>query len=159
MPVRIRLSRRRLNRSRLRRSRLKRRRLQLGPLKLGRLGTPGRSPRLRRWVLAAVLIAVALVPYPVTGTTGAPPAAACRGGCQPGTMPSMVRWTATLPGTWAAAPGLTGTVPSSGLAYAAIGGGVAAVGAGLAVYAGAYQKGGPAQGVSPVAAKTAELLA
>jgi hypothetical protein len=86
-------------------------------------------------VLAAVLIAVALVPYPVTGATGTPPAAACRGGCQPGTMPSMVKWMATLPGTWVAAPGLTGTVPSSGLAYAATGGGVAAVGAGLAVYA------------------------
>jgi hypothetical protein len=107
----------------------------VGPLKLGRLGTPGRSPRLRRWVLAAVLIAVALVPYPVTGATGTPPAAACRGGCQPGTMPSMVKWMATLPGTWVAAPGLTGTVPSSGLAYAATGGGVAAVGVGLAVYA------------------------
>ena len=86
-------------------------------------------------MLAAVLIAVALVPYPVTGATGTPPAAACRGGCQPGTMPSMVKWMATLPGTWVAAPGLTGTVPSSGLAYAATGGGVAAVGVGLAVYA------------------------
>jgi hypothetical protein len=86
-------------------------------------------------VLAAVLLAVALVPYPVTGATGAPPAAACRTGCRPGAVPSMVRWTATLPGTWMAAPGLTGTVPSAGLAYAATGGGVAVVGVGLTVYA------------------------
>jgi PQQ-like domain len=87
-------------------------------------------------VLAAVLVGVALVPYPVTGATGAPPAAACRGGgCRPGAVLSMVRWTAPLPGTWVAAPGLTGTVPSSGLAYAAVGSGVAVVGAGLTVYA------------------------
>ena len=148
MSVRARLSRRRLRR--LRRNRLRQNRpkqshlklgriqlgpLKLGPLKLGRLGTAGRSPRLRRWVLAAVLLAVALVPYPVTGATGSPPAAACRAGCRPGAVPSMVRWTAALPGTWMAAPGLTGTVPSSGLAYAATGGGVAVVGVGLTVYA------------------------
>jgi putative pyrroloquinoline-quinone binding quinoprotein len=148
VPVRVRLSRRRLRRlrqNRLKQNRLKPGRFQLGPLKLGplklgplklgRLGTAGRSPRLRRWVLAAVLLAVALVPYPVTGATGAPPAAACREGCRSGAVPSMVRWTATLPGTWVAAPGLTGTVPSSGLAYAATGGGVAVVGVGLTVYA------------------------
>jgi hypothetical protein len=86
-------------------------------------------------VLAAVLIGVALVPYPGTGATGAPPAAACRAACRPGAVPSMVRWTASLPGAWMAAPGMTGTVPSSGLAYAAVGGGVAAVGAGLTVSA------------------------
>ena len=148
MSVRARLSQRRLRRlrrNRIRRNRpkqspfklgrLKLGRIQLGPPKLGRLGTAGRSPRLRRWVLAAVLLAVALVPYPVTGATGAPPAAACREDCRPGAVPSMVRWTAALPGTWMAAPGLTGTVPSSGLAYAATGGGVAVVGVGLAVYA------------------------
>src|SRR5581483_4175267 len=108
--------------------------LKRSRIRLGRLGTAGRSPRLRRWVLAAVLLAVALVPYPVTGATGAPPAAACRPGCRPGAAPSMVRWTAALPGTWVTAPGLTGTVPSSELAYAATGGGVAAVGVGLTVY-------------------------
>jgi hypothetical protein len=120
VPVRIRLGRR-----------------GIGHFKPGRprFGTAGRSSRLRRWVLAAVLLGVVLVPYPVTGATGAPPAAACRAGCRAGATPSMVKWTATLPGTWVAAPGLTGTVPSSGLAYAAIGGGVAAVGTGLAVYA------------------------
>ena len=86
-------------------------------------------------MLAAVLLGVALVPYPSTGATGAPPAAACRAACRPGAVPSMVRWTAPLPGAWVAAPGMTGTVPSSGLAYAAVGGGVAAVGAGLTVSA------------------------
>jgi hypothetical protein len=86
-------------------------------------------------VLAAVLLGVALVPYPSTGATGVPPAAACRSACRPGAVPSMVRWTAPLPGAWVAAPGMTGTVPSSGLAYAAVGGGVAAVGAGLTVSA------------------------
>ena len=107
----------------------------MGPLKLGRLATAGPSARLRRWVLAAVLLAVALVPYPLTSMTGAPPAAGCRAGCRAGAAPSMVRWTAALPGTWVAAPGLTGTVPSSELAYAATGGGVAVVGVGLTVYA------------------------
>ena len=45
----------------------------------------------------------------------------------------MVRWTASLPGSWDVASGLTGTVPASGLAYASVGNGVAAVGAGLTV--------------------------
>jgi hypothetical protein len=126
VPVRKRLSRGRLGRLTLG----QRGASQRGP---GRLGTAGRSPRLRRWVLAAVLIGVALVPYPSTGATGAPPAAACRAACRPGAVPTMVRWTAPLPGAWVAAAGMTGTVPSSGLAYAAVGGGVAAVGAGLAV--------------------------
>jgi PQQ-like domain len=101
-----------------------------------RFGTAGTSPRLRRWVLAAALLGVALVPYPVQGTTGVPPAAACRGGCRAsGSVPSMVRWTAPLPGAWNVAPGLAGTVPASGLAYASVGGGLAAVGAGLTVTA------------------------
>jgi hypothetical protein len=126
VPVRKRLSRGRLGRLKLG----QRGASQPGP---GRLGTAGRSPRLRRWVLAAVLIGVVLVPYPSTGATGASPAAACRAACRPGAVPTMVRWTAPLPGTWVAAPGMTGTVPSSGLAYAAVGGGVAAVGAGLTV--------------------------
>jgi hypothetical protein len=103
-----------------------------------RLGTAGPSPRLRRWVLAAALLGVALVPYPVQATTGVPPAAACRGGCRAtgsGSVPSMVRWTAPLSGAWNVAPGLAGTVPASGLAYASVGGGLAAVGAGLTVTA------------------------
>ena len=101
-----------------------------------RLGTAGKSPRLRRWVLVAVLLGVVLVPYPVPGAAGVPPAAACRAGCRAsGSTPSMVRWTAPLPGAWDVAPGLAGTVPASGLAYASVGGGLAAVGAGLTVTA------------------------
>ena len=103
-----------------------------------RLGTAGTSPRLRRWALAAALIGVALVPYPVQGAAGVPPAAACRAGCRApvsGSVPRMVRWTAPLSGAWDVTPGLAGTVPASGLAYASVGGGLAAVGAGLTVTA------------------------
>jgi len=101
-----------------------------------RLGTAGTSPRLRRWVLAAALLGVLLVPYPVQGSAGVAPAVACRAGCRAsGSVPSMVRWTAPLPGAWNVAPGLAGTVPASGLAYASVGGGLAAVGAGLTVTA------------------------
>ena len=99
-----------------------------------RLGTAGKSPRLRRWVLAAVLLGVALAPYPTQGTASAPPAAACRPGCRSGSVLSMVRWTAALPGSWDVAAGLTGTVPASGLAYASVGHGIAAVGVQLTVY-------------------------
>ena len=98
------------------------------------LGTAGHSPRLRRWVLALVLLGVVLVPYPTQGAAGAPPATACRVGCRPGFVPSMVRWTTSLPGSWDVLSGLTGTVPASGLAYASVGDGVAAVGVGLTVY-------------------------
>ncbi len=113
---------------------------------LGRIlfGTAGKSPRLRRWVLAAALLGVALVPYPVQGATGVPPAGACRAGCRAiasGAVPSMVRWATPLSGGWNVAPGLAGTVPASGLAYAAVGGGLAAVGAGLTVTAYSSQTG------------------
>jgi hypothetical protein len=111
-----------------------RRRARLGVLGRIRLGTAGKSPRLRRWVLAAALVGVALVPYPVQGAAGVPPATACRSGCRAG-VPSMVRWTTPLTGAWNVAPGLAGTMPASGLAYAAVGGGLAAVGAGLTVTA------------------------
>ena len=33
-----------------------------------RVGTAGASPRLRRWALAAVLLGVALLPYPSLGS-------------------------------------------------------------------------------------------
>jgi hypothetical protein len=112
-----------------------RRRTTRGRLGRIRLGTAGQSPRLRRWVLAATLIGVALVPYPVLSPAGVPPAAACRAACHPGSVPSMVRWTAPLAGAWRVVPGLAGTVPTTGLAYAAVGGGVAVVGAGLTVTA------------------------
>jgi hypothetical protein len=111
-----------------------RRRSRRGVLGRIRLGTAGKSPRLRRWVLAAALVGVALVPYPVQGTAGVPAATACRSGCRAG-VASMVRWTTPLSGAWNVAPGLAGTVPAAGLAYAAVGGGLAAVGAGLTVTA------------------------
>ncbi len=114
---------------------------------LGRihLGTAGKSARLRRLALAAALLGVALVPYPaVQGGAVAPPAAACRIGCRPGAVPSMVKWATPLPGGWNVVPGLAGTVPASGLAYAAVGGGVAAVGAGLTVYGYSSGTGAPA---------------
>ncbi len=98
-----------------------------------RLGTAGNSPRLRRWALAVVLLGVALVPYPTQGAAGAPPVAACRVGCRPGVVPSMVKWTTSLPGSWDVVYGLTGTVPASGLAYASVGDGGAAVGGGRTV--------------------------
>jgi hypothetical protein len=120
-----------------------RRRAASGRLGRIRLGTAGHSPRLRRWALAVALLGVALVPYPTQGATGAPPAAACRSGCRSGVVPSMVRWTTSLPGSWDVASGLTGTVPASGLAYASVAGGVAAVGVGLTVYGYSAKTGAP----------------
>jgi outer membrane protein assembly factor BamB len=112
---------------------------------LGRisLGTAAKSSRLRRWVLAAALLGIVLVPYPTQGAVAVPPAAACRSGCRPGYVPSMVRWTSPLPGSWQVVSGLTGTVPSSGLAYVSVGHGVAAVGAGLTLYAFSSASGAP----------------
>ena len=100
-----------------------------------RLGTAGASPRLRRWVLALVLVGVALVPYPAQGAAGGAPAPACRSGCRGGRpAPSMVAWTRPLPGSWDVVSGLTGTVPAAGLAYVSVGHDVAALGIGLTVY-------------------------
>jgi hypothetical protein len=98
-----------------------------------RLGKAGSSPRLRRWALAVVLVGVALVPYPSLSAAGAPPASACRSGCRPGSVPSLVRWATPLAGSWDVVSGLTGTVPASGLAYLSVGDGVVAVGTGLTV--------------------------
>jgi hypothetical protein len=98
-----------------------------------RRGTAGPSSRLRRLVLAVVLLGVALLPYPTQGAVGVPPASACRPGCRAGSVPGMVSWTVPLSGSWDVVPGLTGTVPASGLAYVSVGDGLAAVGAGLTV--------------------------
>ena len=97
------------------------------------VGTAAASPRLRRWVLALVLLGVALLPYPSLGAASGVPAAACRSGCRAGSVPSMIKWIRPLPGSWQVFPGLTGTTPGSGLAYVSVGYGVAAVGAGLTV--------------------------
>jgi outer membrane protein assembly factor BamB len=97
-----------------------------------RLGRAGRSPWLRRAALAAVLLAVALVPYPTLGAASVP-ASTCHAGCRTGSGPSMVRWSAPLSGSWDVAPGLSGTVPAGGLAYVSVGDGVVAIGTGLTV--------------------------
>jgi hypothetical protein len=110
-----------------------RRRAARGFLGRVHLGTARPSPRLRRWVLAAVLLGVALVPYPSPGAVTGAPVSACRSGCRPGSVPSMIRWIRPLPGSWQVISGLTGTVPASGLAYVSVGYGVAAVGIGLTV--------------------------
>jgi hypothetical protein len=120
-----------------------RRRVADGILGRIRLGTAGTSPRLRRWALAAVLLAVALVPYPSPGGSSGVPVAACRSGCRSGSVPSMIRWTQPLPGSWQVLSGLTGTVPASGLAYVSVGYGVAAVGMGLTVYGYSSKNGDP----------------
>jgi PQQ-like domain len=111
-----------------------RRRASRGVLGRIRLGTAAASPRLRRWALAAVLLAVALAPYPSPGAAGGASAPACRSGCRAGSVPSMIRWARPLPGSWDVVSGLTGTVPAGGLAYVSVGYGVAAVGLGLTVY-------------------------
>ena len=108
-----------------------------------RVGTAGASPRLRRWVLALVLVGVALVPYPAQSAASGPPAPTCRSGCRPGAVPSMVAWTRSLPGSWDVVSGLTGTVPAAGLAYVSVGHGVAVLGIGLTVYAYSAKTGAP----------------
>ncbi len=84
----------------------------------------------RRGVLAATLLAVALVPYPVDGSAAVPSAGACHGPCQRSGSAGRLLWASALPGQWAASSGLSGTVPLHGQAYAAVGDGVAVVGVG-----------------------------
>jgi hypothetical protein len=108
-----------------------------------RVGTAGASPRLRRWALAAVLLGVTLLSYPTLGAVSGTPPAACRSGCRAGSVPSMIKWTRPLSGSWQVIPGLTGTVPASGLAYVSVGYGVAAVGAGLTVSGYSARTGAP----------------
>lgn len=85
----------------------------------------------RRGVLAATLLAVALVPYPVAGSASVPSAGTCQGTCRHGGAAGKVLWARPLPGTWAANNGLAGTAPVTGQAYAAVGNGVAVVGLGM----------------------------
>ena len=92
-------------------------------------------------MLAAVLLAVALIPLPGGPATGPQPVA-CQGRtCHPAV--SAQRWTSPLPGVWAVGGGPTGTVPVSGQAYVAVGGGVAAVGDGMTVEAYGLREGQP----------------
>jgi hypothetical protein len=85
----------------------------------------------RRGVLAATLLAVALVPYPVIGSASTPAAAPCHPNCGQNGAAGKILWSRELPGTWTASGGLTGTVPVSGQAYVAVGNGIAAVGLGM----------------------------
>jgi PQQ-like domain len=104
----------------------------------GRSLTRGRRRRsftwARRGVLAATLLAVALVPYPLIGSASVPSVpsvASCRTNCHQTGTAGKILWSRELPGAWTASSGLTGTVPVSGQAYVAVGNGVAAVGLGM----------------------------
>jgi hypothetical protein len=88
----------------------------------------GVTPALaRRGVLAAVLLAIIIIPLP--SLAASQPAPSCRG-CHAPTA-NAERWAVRLSGQWAAGDGATGTVPVSGQAYVAVGGGMAVVGDGL----------------------------
>jgi hypothetical protein len=89
----------------------------------------GSPARMRRGVLAAVLLAIAFVPLP--GAASGQQAPGC-GGCRAQPV-NAERWSAGLAGQWVAVDGTTGTVPAAGQDYVAVGGGVAAVGGGLTV--------------------------
>ena len=97
---------------------------------LVRTREPGSLAWARRAVLAAALLAVAFVPYPVVGSASVPSAGPCHGACRHAGSAGKVLWAGALPGQWAAGGGLAGTVPVSGQAYAAIGQGIAVVGLG-----------------------------
>ena len=85
----------------------------------------------RRAVLAATLLAVALVPYPIIGAASTPSTGPCHTNCRQTGAAGKILWTRKLAGTWTASNGLTGTVPVHGQAYVAVGNGVAVVGLGL----------------------------
>jgi hypothetical protein len=89
----------------------------------------------RRGVLAATLLAVALVPYPVIGSASVPSATSCATHCRHAGSAGKVLWSSQLPGTWTASTGLNGTVPVHGQAYAAVGHGLAVVGVGMSLRA------------------------
>jgi hypothetical protein len=97
----------------------------------------------RRAVLAATLLAVALVPYPVIGSASTPSTAPCHTNCRQTGAAGKILWTRTLPGAWTASNGLTGTVPVHGQAYVAVGNGVAVVGLGMSLRAYNSQTGRP----------------
>ncbi len=88
----------------------------------------------RRGVLAATLLAVALVPYPIIGSASVP-STTCRTNCHQTGAAGKILWSRGLPGAWTASNGLTGTVPVHGQAYVAVGNGVAVVGLGMSLRA------------------------
>jgi PQQ-like domain len=96
----------------------------------------------RRAVLAATLLAVALVPYPIIGAASTP-SATCHTNCRQTGTAGKILWARKLPGVWTASNGLTGTVPVHGQAYVAVGHGVAVVGLGLSLRAYNSRTGGP----------------
>jgi hypothetical protein len=85
----------------------------------------------RRGVLAAVLLAIIIIPLP--SLAASQPAPSCRG-CHASTA-NAERWAVRLSGQWAAGDGATGTVPVTGQAYVAVGGRMAVVGDGLTLTA------------------------
>ena len=89
----------------------------------------------RRAVLAATLLAVALVPYPIIGSASVPSTSSCHPNCRQTGAAGKILWTRQLPGAWTASSGLTGTVPIHGQAYVAVGNGVAVVGLGMSLRA------------------------
>lgn len=107
--------------------------------------TPGgriRQAKAHRWLLAALLLAVIVVPLPIPAS-GQQPDAACRT-CRPAPRHGAAeRWTARLSGRWTAADGSGGTAPVSGQAYVAVSGTVAVVGDGLTVAAYRLADGAP----------------
>ena len=96
---------------------------------------PGSFTWVRRGVLAAALLAIALVPYPVAGSASVPSGGSCHGPCRHAGRGGRVLWVRPLPGEWTVTAGLAGTVPAGGQGYAAIGGGLAVVGTGMTVRA------------------------
>jgi hypothetical protein len=99
----------------------------------------------RRAVLAATLLAVALVPYPVIGSASVPSTStSCHTNCQHTRTAGKILWARDLPGTWAVTTGLNGTVPAQGQSYAAVGHGLAVVGVGMSLRAYNSRTGQPA---------------
>ncbi len=116
----------------------RRRRLFIRIQRHQRLVRPQRSGSFvwaRRGILAAALLAVAFVPYPVAGSAAFPSAGACHGPCQHSGSAGRLLWASALPGQWTTSSGLSGTVPVHGQAYAAVGDGVAVVGVGTTLRA------------------------
>jgi len=105
------------------------------------LGTAGQSPRPRRLVLLAALLAVAFVPYPTLSAPTLVASPGCRSGCRPAKV-DMFRWAVQLRGKWDVDNGLAGTVPDGGPGYAAVGDGVAVLAVGMTVYAYKVSDGG-----------------